>query len=72
MKVNKVTKTILALAFFFSVSGMLAQPTNPDPVEDDPMAPLEPAPISDYLIPMLVLGVASAFVLLKKKAPAQV
>jgi hypothetical protein len=72
MKSNKVTKIILTLAFFFSVSALFAQPADPDPVPDDPSDPLDPAPIGDYLLPMLVLGIATAFILLKKKAPAQV
>ena len=72
MKINKVTKTLLILAFFFSVSGVFAQlPEDPDDDVDGPGDALDPAPISDYLIPMLVIGVATAFVLLKKKAPAK-
>ena len=73
MKLNEVTKTLLTLAFFFTVSGVFAQlPEEPDNGVDPVDAPLNPAPISDYLIPMLVLGVATAFILLKKKAPAKV
>jgi hypothetical protein len=73
MKLNKVTKTLLTLVFFFTVSGVFAQlPEDPDDDVDPIDAPLDPAPISDYLIPMLVLGVATAFVLLKKQATAKV
>jgi hypothetical protein len=73
MKLNKVTKTLLTLVFFFTVSGVFAQlPEDPDDDVDPIDAPLDPAPISDYLIPMLVLGVATAFVLLKRKVPAKV
>jgi len=66
MKSNKVTKVILTLAFFFSVSGMFANPDNPNEIPDDSSAPLN-APIGDYIIPMLLLGMATAFVLLRKK-----
>ena len=32
MKLNEITKTLLTLAFFFSVSGVFAQlPEDPDP-----------------------------------------
>ena len=73
MKSSTLTKALLTLVFFFSVSGVFAQfPEDPDPDPDDPSDPLDPAPIGDYMIPMLVLGVATAFVLLKKKAPANV
>jgi hypothetical protein len=73
MKSNKVTKTILTLVLFFSLSAAFAQlPEDPDDTVDPIGAPLNPAPIGDYLIPMLVLGMATAFILLKKKAPAQV
>ncbi|WP_432671674.1 hypothetical protein [Flavobacterium sp. SM2513] len=73
MKLSKLTKAILTLVFFFAVTGVSAQfPEDPDPVVDPEEAPLDPAPISDYLLPMLVVGVATAFVLLKKKAPATV
>jgi hypothetical protein len=73
MKSNKVTKTILTLVLFFSISLAFAQPPeDPDDGSDPIGAPLDPAPIGDYLLPMLVLGIATAFILLKKKAPAQV
>ena len=73
MKTNKVTKIILTLVFFLSVSGMFAQlPVDPDPGEDPVDGPLDPLPIGAYLIPMFVLGIATAFILLKKKAPAKV
>jgi hypothetical protein len=53
---------------FFSLSAAFAQrPEDPDDTVDPIGAPLDPAPIGDYLIPMLVLGMATAFVLLRKK-----
>ena len=71
MKLTKLTKPFLMLAFFFAVSGVCAQPTDPEQDPDDENAPLDPAPISDYLIPMLVVGVATAFVLIKRQAPTR-
>jgi len=68
MKLNRVTKNILTLVVLFSLSTAFAKaPVDPDPVPDDPINPLNPAPIGDYLIPMLVFGMATAFVLLRKK-----
>ena len=73
MKLNKVTKIIFTLVFFFGVSTAFAQfPEDPDPDPDGPSEPLDPAPIGDYLIPMFIVGIATAFILLKKKAPAKV
>ena len=72
MRLSKVTKLILTMVFFFSMSSAFAQfPEDPDDNVDPGDAPLDPAPISDYLIPMLVLGVATAFILIKKKMPAR-
>ena len=73
MKSSTLSKALLSLVFFFSVSGVFAQlPEDPDPDVDGPGDDLNPAPIGDYMLPMLVLGVATAFVLLKKKAPANI
>ena len=73
MKSSTLSKALLSLVFFFSVSGVFAQlPEDPDPDVDGPGDDLDPAPIGDYMLPMLVLGVATAFVLLKKKAPANI
>lgn len=72
MKVNTTTKLVIALMFFFSVSGAFAQlPEDPDDNVDPVDGPLDPAPINDYLIPMLIIGMATAFILLKKKMPAR-
>lgn len=74
MNKNKFIKTILTFVLVLAVSSMFAQgsPTEPGDDTDDPEAPLNPAPISDYLLPMLVLGVATAYVLLRKKTTQQV
>lgn len=70
MKLNKMIKIVLTLVFFFSLSSAFAQvPEDPEQDPDPGNAPLDPAPIGDYLLPMLVLGVATAFILLKKKVP---
>lgn len=44
-----------------------AQFDNPDEDEDGEDAPLDPAPIDDYLVPMLLLGVATGYYLIRKK-----
>lgn len=68
MRLNIVTKLILTLVFFLSMSSAFAQfPENPNENPDSEDAELDPAPINEYLIPMLVLGVAVAFILIKKK-----
>ena len=54
------------------MSSAFAQfPEDPDDNVDLEDADLDPAPINDYLIPMLVLGAATAFILIKKKMPAR-
>lgn len=68
MKLNNISSSILILVFAFSISSTAAQsPEEPDGVEDSADADLNPAPISDYLIPMLVLGIVTAFILLNRK-----
>ncbi len=72
MKLNKITKTVLTLVFFFSLSSVFAQfPEDPGDDIDPGDAPLDPAPIGDYLLPLLVLGVVTAFILLPKKVAAK-
>ena len=76
MKLNNVIKTILTLVLFMFVTGAFAQPGEvPDPggSGDDGNPPLNPgAPISDYILPMLVVGIATAYVLLRKKSATHV
>ena len=67
MKSNNVIKTILLFSLFFSVGSISAQPGDPDEDPDAENALVDPAPIGDYVIPMMVLGVVTAFVLFKKK-----
>lgn len=68
MKLNRKIKTVLTLVLFLAVSTVFAQvPTEGDESEEPLGSPLDPTPISDYLLPMLVIGVATAFILLKKK-----
>lgn len=65
----------MTLALFLAVSTAFAQglpgdvPGGGDGV-GDPMEPV--APIADYILPMLAIGVVTAYVLLRKKATAQV
>lgn len=73
MNKNTVIKTLYTLALFFTfVTGFAQTPVEPDPTLDDPADPLNPAPIGDYLVPMFILGIATAYVLLRKKAINQV
>ncbi|WP_432671657.1 hypothetical protein [Flavobacterium sp. SM2513] len=68
MTINKLTKIALTVVLLFGMNSVFAQfPEDPDPDTDPEDGALDPAPISDYLIPMLVIGVATAFILLKKK-----
>lgn len=69
MKYNSLTKTVLVFVFFFFVGSIAAQPGGPDEDPDSEEAPLDPVPIGDYVIPMFIVGVATAFVLLKKRDP---
>ena len=72
MNKNKIIKTILTFVLVLAVSSMFAQPAEPGGDLDPEDGDLNPAPISDYLLPMLVLGVATAYVLLRKKTTQQV
>jgi hypothetical protein len=70
MNYRKIIKTMLPFVFFFVVSFAYAQ-ADPNEDPDDQNAPLDAAPIGDYIVPMLLLGIATAFVLLKKRAAAK-
>jgi hypothetical protein len=67
MKSNKIVKLILPFIFLFVVSIASAQVDEGLEDPDGDGAPLNPLPIEDYVIPMLLLGIATAFVLLRKK-----
>ena len=71
MNFRKEIKTILLLVFFFAAAHGFAQ--GPDEVDEGTGGDgsLNPAPIGDYIVPMLLLGVATAFVLLKKREAAK-
>jgi len=70
MKISSTLKTLYILALFFCINSTFATPGEGDSNEDSGGAPLEPsaAPIDDYLIPMLIMGAVTAFVLLRKKS----
>lgn len=68
MNKNKFLKTIVTFVMLIAVTSMFAQPTDPGDDLDPEDGDLNPAPISDYLLPMLVVGVATAYVLLRKKS----
>lgn len=74
MKSKKRIKNLLYVVFFLTMSMPVFAQTGEDP--DDEMdledAELNPAPIGDYIIPMLVLGVATAFILLRKRTAQKV
>lgn len=75
MTKNKVMKTVLTFVLLFAVSISYAEtPVNPneenDPAGDENLNPA--APISDYLLPMLIIGVATAFILLRTKTRQEV
>jgi len=71
MKFRKEIKTILLLVFFFAAANGFAQ--GPEDVDEGTAGDgsLNPAPIGDYVLPMLLLGIGTAYVLLKKKATAK-
>lgn len=68
MNKSKFLKTIMTLVLLVAVTTMFAQPAEPGGDLDPEDGPLNPAPINDYLLPMLVVGVATAYVLLRKKS----
>ena len=61
------SKIICTLLLFFITSTTFANPGEVDPNEVAQSALLNPAPIGDYLIPILIIGLVTAFFLLRKK-----
>jgi hypothetical protein len=70
MKFRKEIKTILLLVFFFAAANGFAQIDEPDEGTGGD-GTLDPAPIGDYILPMLLLGIGTAFVLLKRREAAK-
>lgn len=62
---NSITIKIssLLLMLFLSFSSFAQSPTEPDGEEDGAQAPID-----DYIVPMLLAGVALGYVFLKTKA----
>lgn len=71
MNFNKLSTCIVILLFCLGTATAVAQPEQPDGDPDDENADLNPAPIGDYMLPMLLLGVATAYILLRKKPIAK-
>jgi hypothetical protein len=70
MKLKSTLNVLYILALFFCINSTFANPGEGDPTTDPGGAPLNPAdqaPIDDYLVPMLIMGTITAFVLLRKK-----
>ena len=57
---TKYIKIVLSLVFVFVLNTMNAQETFPENTTDT-------VPINDYTIPMLIIGIAIGYCLLKKK-----
>jgi len=68
MKISSTLKVLYILALFFCINTTFAFPSETDPTTDPGSAPLNPAPIDDYLVPMLIMGAVTAFVLLRRKS----
>ena len=67
MNFRKEIKTLLLLVFFLAAANGFAQVDEPDEGTTGDGA-LNPAPIGDYIVPMLLLGVVTAFVLLRRRS----
>ena len=67
MKISSTLKILYILALFFCINSTFATPGEGDPAPDSEGATLDPAPIDDYLIPMLIMGAVTAFVLLRRR-----
>ena len=61
---TKFTQIFYSFVFIFTMNSLCAQENFTDDTTDTA------APINDYLIPMLVLGIALAFFLFKKRKTA--
>jgi len=61
---TKFTKIFYSFVFILTMNSLCAQENFTDDTTDTA------APINDYLIPMLVLGIALAFFLFKKRKTA--
>jgi len=59
---TKTPKTVYSFVFILVMNLVNAQESFPDDTQD--------VPVNDYLIPMLVLGIALAFFLFKKRKTA--
>lgn len=68
--VCKKSLMVMVVVALFSFSAY-AQ-ADPDENEDGENELLNPTPINDYILPMLVVGVASGYYLIKKKSKIHV
>lgn len=59
---TKTSKTVYSFVFILVMNFVNAQENFPDDTQD--------VPVNDYLIPMLVLGIALGFFLFKKRKTA--
>ena len=59
---TKISKTVYSFVFILVMNLANAQENFPDDTQD--------VPVNDYLIPMLVLGIALGFFLFKKRKTA--
>jgi len=59
---TKTSKTVYSFVFILVMNVVNAQENFPDDTQD--------VPVNDYLIPMLVLGIALGFFLFKKRKTA--
>jgi hypothetical protein len=71
MNYRKTIKMIMHFVFFFVVFVAFAQgPSEIDETNDSDNVPLD-ATIDYYILPMVLLGIATATLLLKKRAAAK-
>ena len=68
MNFRKIIKSFLLLVLFFiTFQGVAQTPGEPDEGTGGD-GNLNPAPIENYIVPMLLIGVVTAFVLLKPRS----